>query len=271
MKEEKDTKEYVLYKHTNIINGKVYIGITCEKPYYERFGKGGNKYKRNKHFWGAIQKYGWDNFKHEIILDNLTEEEACKKEQEYINKYDALNPQKGYNAHKGGKLSTKEVREKMKKSHERKHLSEEHKRNISKSLGQGVNNVNYGRKQTPEAVLHNSLAKTGSKHPNWGKHLKDSTKEKIKDKVSRKCLQCDLNGNVIKEWNSGKEAAKELGLNYKGINNCLRHIRHTSGGFIWIYKDEEKEIKYSQNKHILETQGIRAVNRFNKNKNNKQK
>lgn len=257
-------KEYTLYKHTNLINGKVYIGITCEKPYYKRFGKGGSKYKRNKHFWGAIQLYGWDNFSHEILLENLTEKEACEKEKEYIKKYEATNPDKGYNVDKGGKLSDKEIREKQKKAHEGKKLTEEHKKNISKGLGQGVNNVNYGRKQTPEAILHNSMAKTGQNNPNWGKHLKESTREKIKKKNSKPVLQYDLEGNFIKEWESGKIAAQELGLNYTGINNCLRCVRHSSGGFVWVYKDEEKIERYKQNKEIIENEGIRALNKHKK-------
>ena len=57
---------YSIYKHTSP-SGKSYIGIT--KQGKKRFGKDGNGYKKQRKFYNAIQKYGWDNFKHEIIED----------------------------------------------------------------------------------------------------------------------------------------------------------------------------------------------------------
>ncbi|WNM54426.1 homing endonuclease [Staphylococcus phage S-CoN_Ph17] len=67
-----------------------YFGITNDKTI--RWRKNGidiikdGKYE-NK-FWYAIQKYGWDNFEHNILLDNLTFEEACERKIEEISKYD---------------------------------------------------------------------------------------------------------------------------------------------------------------------------------------
>lgn len=49
----------------------------------------------------AIQKYGKDNFKFEILLSNLTREQANIKEQEYIIKYNSKTPN-GYNVSNGG-------------------------------------------------------------------------------------------------------------------------------------------------------------------------
>ena len=108
----------------------------------------------------------------------------------------------------------------MQEAHKNKKLSEEHKKKISESLGQGINNVNYGRKQTDEAKKNNSLAKTGKNHPNWEKHLKDSTKEKIKEGNSRKVLQYSIDGEFIKEWDSAKEAALKAGFNRACISQC---------------------------------------------------
>lgn len=97
-----EEKTYYLYKHTNKINGKCYIGITVfnDNP-YKRWGKNGSGY--NTQFFGrAINKYGWDNFEHEIIFKDLTESEAKEKEQLYIKMFDSSNPKKGYNLTKGG-------------------------------------------------------------------------------------------------------------------------------------------------------------------------
>ena len=61
---------WTIYKHTNKINGKIYIGQTHYKNVNERF-KNGLGYKRSdgkySYFWEAIQKYGWNNFSHEIL------------------------------------------------------------------------------------------------------------------------------------------------------------------------------------------------------------
>lgn len=43
-------------------------------------------------------------------------------------------------------------------------------------------------------------------------------------------------GQFIKEWEAGKIAAIELGLNYQGINNCALGKSKSSGGFVWRYK-----------------------------------
>ena len=75
---------YTVYQHKNKINGKVYIGITKQAP--EERWNNGKKYKSSPHFYAAIQKYGWDNFEHNILFQNLTKEEACQKEQKLIQK-----------------------------------------------------------------------------------------------------------------------------------------------------------------------------------------
>lgn len=250
------SNNYKIYKYTNKLNGKVYIGRT-KNTLASRAGHNGNKYLKLKHFGPAIKKYGWENFEAVILEDGLTYEECCKKEQEYIKYYDARNPQKGYNIAEGGEGPTKEALEKMRESHKEKHLSEEHKKHISQSLGQRENNVNFGRKQSPLAIQHNSEAKSGSNHPNWGKHLKDTTKEKIRQGNSKPCIQYDLEGCFIKEWLNAYEAEESTGI--QGINNCLRYTRHTAGGFKWEFKEEEDRKRYQDNKYILENYGLNYI------------
>jgi hypothetical protein len=93
-------KSYLIYKHTNKINGKCYIGQTCQDP-EKRWGKNGNGYKnKHKKFWNAIKKYGWDNFIHEILYVDLTAEEANRLERLLIEKFNSIK--NGYNISEGG-------------------------------------------------------------------------------------------------------------------------------------------------------------------------
>lgn len=94
-------KTYYVYCHTNNINGKKYIGITgLEKPLY-RWHKDGSGYS-GQVFGKAIEKYGWNNFKHEILFEGLAYEDACKKEKDLIRKYKTTDRKYGYNISIGG-------------------------------------------------------------------------------------------------------------------------------------------------------------------------
>lgn len=97
---------WCIYKHTNKINGKVYIGQTCQKP--ERRWQNGKGYEGSPKFWPAIVEFGWDNFSHEILVDNITTQaEANAMEQKYIAEYNSY--ENGYNATLGGTFEEREV------------------------------------------------------------------------------------------------------------------------------------------------------------------
>ena len=100
MSENKNSRLYCVYMHTNKLNNKKYIGITC-RPVEVRW-RDGKGYKLNRHFWSAIQKYGWDNFIHEILALNLSKEEAQKLEVELISVYNTTDKNFGYNVSIGG-------------------------------------------------------------------------------------------------------------------------------------------------------------------------
>ena len=91
---------WYLYKHTNKINGKVYIGKTMNPQ--ERWKNNGIKYKTCSRFWFAIQHYGWDNFDHSILLSCETREEIDMLEKQYIKDFKSLDPEFGYNLSEGG-------------------------------------------------------------------------------------------------------------------------------------------------------------------------
>jgi hypothetical protein len=102
--------------HVNKLNDKKYIGITCQKPnirwqnglgYLKQLENG--KYKQDV-FAKAILKYGWDNFEHKVLYENLSAEEAKAKEIELIAQYHTWirDPRcHGYNMTPGGEGAIK--------------------------------------------------------------------------------------------------------------------------------------------------------------------
>lgn len=96
-----DGKKWKVYCHTNKVNGKKYVGITS-KSLNHRFGTNGANYTQSRYFWNAIDKYGWDNFSHELLADGLSKIEACAMEKKLIADYDLCDRSKGYNIKTGG-------------------------------------------------------------------------------------------------------------------------------------------------------------------------
>lgn len=82
-------------------SGKRYIGQT-KTSLAQRAGTGGKNYEGCVIFWNAILKYGWDNMTSIILADNLSKEEADELEQKYIEEFNTLDIQFGYNMKIGG-------------------------------------------------------------------------------------------------------------------------------------------------------------------------
>ena len=152
-----EERKFIVYKHTSP-SGKVYIGMTCLKP-LQRWKKDGSGYKRNTHFWGAIQKYGWGNFKHEILAENLTQADAEKLEIEQIEKNKSTDKNFGYNIVSGGCVNfpTEETKLKISKANKGRKWTEEQKQRIA--------GRDKGRFVCDEWRAKMSIAQTGRKHP----------------------------------------------------------------------------------------------------------
>lgn len=89
---------YCVYAHTSP-NGKKYIGMTKNGNNPNKRWQNGNGYITQRKFYNAIKKYGWDNFKHEILKNNLNFSSACYWEMYYIRFY--KSDEKGYNVLSG--------------------------------------------------------------------------------------------------------------------------------------------------------------------------
>lgn len=242
-----EDKKFSVYRHT-FPNGKVYIGITCQKP-HERWCNG-TGYKHQKLVYRAILRYGWENVEHEIIAQGLTYEQACGMEIEMIRAYDSTNPERGYNISRGGeggpgfsgekhpmygKHHTEESRKKMSEStkgqipyNKGKHLSEEHRKKLRQA--------HLGRKQNRTPEWNRKIGESQR-----GKRLKPETKERIGKAKSIPVIQLSLAGEVVCEWPSGAEASRQTGVDASHINLVCRNIRKTAGGFIWKFSIDFKE------------------------------
>lgn len=112
-----ESRNYVVYIHTNRINEKRYVGITCQKP--EERWRHGEGYKNCPVFYRAIKKYGWDSFDHEIVAGNLAREEAENMERALIESLKSNCKESGYNISEGGNAPrlTEETKKKISETH----------------------------------------------------------------------------------------------------------------------------------------------------------
>ena len=237
---------YTVYKHTTP-SGKVYIGITKQKP--EQRWENGNGYKDNEHFYRAIRKYGWKNIEHEIVQNGLTKQQACDLEIELIAKYDSTDQCNGYNHSIGGECSalgvhpSVETRRKLSESMKGanhpnygRHLSGETRRKISESH-KGKTSPQKGVRLSQETRRKMSEAKKGINHPNYGKHPSAETRRKMSQShkgKNKKAVICVETGTL---YSSGTEAAQSIGVTNGAISRVLRGIQKTSGGYHWKYAD----------------------------------
>lgn len=158
-----------IYKYTNIITGKSYIGqtIRCVNQRARRNGKG---YKDQPIFYSDIQQYGWDNFEQSILRLCESKEDADYWERFFIEKYNTIFPN-GYNYQIGGQ-GKGSASGKSNPMYGR-HQSEETRKKISDKAKERFSNPQN----------HPCYGKYGENHPCYGKHwkLSEETKKRISE------------------------------------------------------------------------------------------
>lgn len=102
---------YQIYRYT-APDGRVYIGCTV-RTLKERAGEGGIGYKDATRFWNAIQEFGWDSFKVDVIATTEDADEATYLEDYYINESNSLDISCGFNSIRSGGAKTELTRAKQ--------------------------------------------------------------------------------------------------------------------------------------------------------------
>ena len=211
--------KFIVYIHRLKEDGRVYVGQT-NSSLKTRAGSNGHRYKNCTKFWNAIQKYGWNNFEHIIVQDNLTLEEANKLEAELIEKYDSIN--NGFNLVAGGRnhLWSEEYRQKMRE------------RNL------GPKNPNYGKPKSEEVKRKigeaNKISQLGKKH---SEETKKKMSESHKKYIPILCVETQKVYNCPSEASLDVANTKQAGH----ITDVCKGRRKTAFGYHWKYLDKDKE------------------------------
>lgn len=209
-------KTYCIYCHTNKINNKKYIGQTCQSP--EKRWKMGRGYVNCPRFYSAIQHYGWENFKHEILETGLTAEEANSREQFYINLFQTQDINKGYNMTCGGNTLTtyyKDNKHKYEQSLKRKQYFIEHpEKRIEQKERLKEISIRTAH-QRSEKMKDNYNNKSGLYE------LNQKRKKKIR------CVEtCEI-------FDSMTEASKKYNISIGNISMVINGKRKIAGGYHW--------------------------------------
>lgn len=201
-------KTWKIYKHTLLIgehNGWSYIGLSCRANLNDRWQNGKGYWSNNKDsaFYNAIQKYGWENFSHEILEDNINSIELANERESYwISYYHTYihDPEcAGYNMTLGGDGSygykhSNEIKNKI--SEQTKIAMSNLKLNEPDKFKAGYNKAIQSHKEFFEFQKANNT----DWYINWCKHLSEASKGKPKTEAHKEKLR---------QANLGKKTSEE--------------------------------------------------------------
>lgn len=221
-----DKKIYKVYLLT-FPNNKKYCGYTSQE--LKNRWNNGRGYDKCPLVHRAIEKYGWENIKKELIFSSLIQQEAYDKEKETIKLFKLTNPKYGYNLDEGGRphgnstFLTEKGRKKISETHKRLWATPEYRAMMIEKAKQHP---------FPEEIRRKGVQISA-----------DLRRGKIALNA-RPVLQIDIEtNNIIKEFPSASHASLELIGEKAGCSNILKVCkkqRHKAYGFRWRFKDENE-------------------------------
>ena len=227
-------KTGVIYMHRNLINNKVYIGQTIQKPEYRwNEGKG---YKGSSLFYNAIQKYGWNNFQHLILEKDIPQNLLNQKEEYYIALYQSDNRNYGYNLTTGGYGCLTDQQQKRRKEllqKWRENNPEKYQKSITAMQKYWIEHPEEKQESLQKATK--ASIKWKKSHPQEVAKIMQKMQEKAKEKTCKK-VQCIQTGIV---YESAREADRQTGLKYYNISKVCNGKMKTTEGFHWKFYQED--------------------------------
>ena len=224
-------ENYKVYAHINKENGKAYIGIS-KQNLKTRWGKNGKGYSQQPKFYNAIQKYGWDNFIHCVLIENIeTQEEALDLETYYIEKYNSID--NGYNILHNGIKSyprTKPVY-----------------CITTKTKYDSIREASLSTGCEASKIIANCKAKIGlTKGLSWTYWDVDNNAPIIKDEFQSKIPANSIKIYCIEKrcfYNSIQEACRELNLDKRSLQRVLNYERAGIQNLHFVKASEMHKIK----------------------------
>ena len=231
---------YIVYKTTNLINGKIYVGVHRTNPdiFDGYIGCGvtkKDKKSKTKGFPKAVLKYGYNNFKRETLFIYPDTEQgkldAYKKEAEIVN-LEFIKSKDTYNLALGGIISMKE----------------NNKKEIAQYTIEGkfIRTWNSILEATEALnipnINQNLIGKSKySGNFQWKYFNGDTSDIEPVEKKEKTIYQFDLQGNLIKVWKSITEASKQFENQESAktaiCNNCNNRSKKAYG-YYWSYKNK---------------------------------
>lgn len=200
---------FYIYKITNIINNKIYIGQSkYDNPKY----LGSGNYIRK-----AVKKYGFSNFKKEIIQECIDLKHSNEREKYWISILDSKNSDIGYNIADGGAsfIMNDDIKNRIKKTLTGKYIGDNSFRKgiqHDEVTKQKISESNKGRIKSKDTRKKMSISATGRKlNESTRKKLSDSHKGKVLSFLHKEKISEGLKGKVLLE--STKKKIKESNVN----------------------------------------------------------
>ena len=224
-------QNYKVYMHKNKVNGKVYIGQTSQS--LNRRWNNGKGYASCKFFNRAIEKYGWDNFEHLLLNDNLSKDEADKLEKLYIQKYECYKPECGYNVSLGGSGLSGATKYKDIYKYTLDGYFVKYYKDIAEILEE---NPDYSSHSIRDAYDKKYSQAYGFQWRNYYKERIEDVKEhKANIGNTKMVYQYDLNGIFLRKYTDIKEASEATGFSRSGISKACNKHQNAFEGYQWSF------------------------------------
>ena len=240
----------LIYKVTNIINLKIYIGMT-KKTLEERIKSHLDSINDGTYFQRALLKYGEQSFIWDVIDSTATTINELKNlEKYYISMFKSHSTENGYNMTIGGDTSWELGREKSIKTVSLFDINGNYiKTYQSLTEGAADKNIPLGR------VSYSATRGHPTYNTRWQFGSSSIYSHSLRPR-GRIIYQFDSSGVYIREYENSKVAMEETGICATVIRSCANGLVTSSGGYFWSYDKDQclknKKIRTPKDKRPIE-------------------